>query len=114
MKAVGDSFVILVPITKLPDFSKLTGVPEIVTPGPPAEIFVPATKKAVGLAVKVWPPTVKTDGEASLDSILVLVPMTKFPEGPKLTNVPEIVTPGPPADSVVPAIANAAVLGVKT
>ena len=31
------------------------GVPEIVTPGPPAVMVVPAMEKAVGLGVNVWP-----------------------------------------------------------
>ena len=44
---------VLVPMTKDPDGPSETGVPDIVTPGPPAERVVPATTKAVGLAVKV-------------------------------------------------------------
>lgn len=44
----------------------------------------------------------------------MLVPMTSLPEGPKLTNVPEIVTPGPPAERVVPATENADGFGVNT
>ena len=35
-------------MTKLPDDPKLTGFPAIVTPGPPAEIVVPAIGNAVG------------------------------------------------------------------
>ncbi len=55
----------------------------------------------------------KIDERAALDSTVVLVPMTKLPEGPKLTSVPESVAPGPPADIVVPAIEKAVGFGVK-
>ena len=113
MKAVGYSFVTLVPIIKLPEGPKLTGVPEIVTPRPPADTVVPAIENAIGLGVKTWPPTVKIGGEAPLGRIVVLVPMTRLPEGLKLTDVPNIVAPGPPAERVVPAIENAIRCGVK-
>ena len=114
VKAVGYSFVTLAPMIKLPEGPKLTGVPAIVTPWPPADNVVPAIENAIGLGVKAWPPTVKTGGEAPLGRIVVLVPMTRLPEGPKLTDVPDIVTPGPSADRVVPAIENAIGCGVKT
>lgn len=55
----------------------------------------------------------KIDEEAALDSTVVLVPMTKLPEAPKLTNVPKRVAPGPPADIVLPAIEKAVGFGVK-
>ena len=44
---------VLVPMSKDPDGPNETGVPDIVTPGPPAERVVPATTRAVGFAVKV-------------------------------------------------------------
>lgn len=50
---------VLEPMTNTPDGPRLIGVPEIVTPFPPGNIVVPAIEKAVGLAVKVWPPTAK-------------------------------------------------------
>ena len=114
VKAVGYSFVTLVPIIRLPEGPKLTGVPEIVTPRPPADTVVPAIENAIGLGVKTWPPTVRTGSEAPLGRIVVLVPMTRLSEGPKVTEVPNIVTPGPSAERVVPAIENAIGCGVKT
>ena len=110
----GDSLLVLFPTTKLPDGPKLTGVPEIVTPGPPAEMVVPPIEKAVGFGVKTCPPTVKGVADAPEDNTVVLLPITRDPDGPKLTGVPEIVTPGPPADNVVPAIEKAVGFGVKT
>lgn len=86
-------------MTKLPDGPKLTGVPAIVTPGPPSEIVVCAIGNAVGFGVKTWFPTVKAVG----DSSVILVPIIRLPDCPKLTVVPEIVIPGPPAEIVVPA-----------
>ena len=114
VKAVEYSFVALVPTIKLPEGPKLTGVPEIVTPTPPADTLVPAIENAIGFSVKTWPPTVRTGGKFPLGRILVLVPMTRLPEGPKLTKVPNVVTPVPPAERVVPAIENAIGCGVKT
>ena len=114
MKAVGFNFVTLVPIIKLPEGPKLIGVPEIVTPRPPTDTVVPAIENAIGFGVITWPPIVKTGAEAPLGRIVVLVPMTRLPEGPKLTDVPNVVTPGPPAERVVPAIENAIGCGVKT
>ena len=51
---------ILVPIFRIPDVSMRIGVPAIVTPGPPAEIVVPATGNAIQLGVKTWPPALYT------------------------------------------------------
>ena len=48
-------------MSRTPDACKLTGVPEIVTPGPPAEMVVPSIEKATGFAVKTCPATVNTD-----------------------------------------------------
>lgn len=45
----------------------------------------------------------------------VLLPTTNpVPDGCRLMNVPAIITPGSPAEIVVPAIAKAEGLGVKT
>ena len=57
--------IVLVPIISIPPDSRPTGVPDIVRPGPPAIIFVPSIKRAVGVpaaAVKVCPAMVKTGG----------------------------------------------------
>ena len=45
---------------------------------------------------------------------IVLDPTTKVPEGWRLMTVPPTVTAGPPAEMVVPAMENAAGLGVNT
>ena len=59
----GDNVVVLLPMSKTPDACKLIGVPDIVTPGPPAEMVVPSIEKSVGFAVKTCPATVNTDNE---------------------------------------------------
>ena len=50
-----DRGIVLLPITNSPSGCSSMGVPEIVTPRPPAVIVVPSTEKAVGLGVNVWP-----------------------------------------------------------
>ena len=107
---------VLLPMTKLPEACKSTDVPAIMTPGPPAVIVVPSIEIAVGLGVKTSLPTVNTVGKARLVGITakVLLPMTKLPEACKSTDVPAIMTPGPPAVIVVPSIEIAVGLGVKT
>lgn len=71
-----------------------TGVPDVMTPGPPAEMLVPAIEKSVGLAVNDWPPTTKTDG---VDARGMVLDLTIRPEGPKNATVPDMVTAGPPS-----------------
>ncbi len=87
----------------------------MVIPDPPAESVVPAIEKPVGLGVKTSLPIVTAfGGVACVGNASVLLPITSpAPEGCKLTNVPATVTPGPPAEMVVPAIENAEGLGVK-
>ena len=107
----------LLPISRIPEDPRLTTVPSIVTPGPPADMVVPSSGKAVGLGVKTWFPTVYTFGvgeAASRPREMVLLPIFRRPEGPKLTIVPSTVAPGPPAEIVVPSMENAVGLGVKT
>ena len=53
--AYTDKGMVLPPITKSPPDCSCMGVPEIVTPGPPAVMVVPSMGKAVGLGVNVWP-----------------------------------------------------------
>lgn len=47
--------IVVFPITNSPSCCNRTGVPEIVTPGPPAVMVVSLIEKAVGLGVNVWP-----------------------------------------------------------
>ena len=51
-KLVGITAKVLLPMTKLPEAGKSTGVPAIFTPGPPAVIVVPSIDIAVGLGIK--------------------------------------------------------------
>ena len=62
-----DNLMVLFPMSKIPSASKRTGVPEIVTPGPPAEMVVPSIEKAVGFAVKTCPATVNTVAAAEVE-----------------------------------------------
>lgn len=87
---------VLAPITR-PDGPRDTGVFETVIAGAPRERIVPATEKAVGLAVSFWLPIVTTgggamasEGECSIGS--VLAPTTK-PDGPKDIGVFEMIMP---------------------
>lgn len=52
--------------------------------------------------------------ELAEDSVMVLLPMSKMPDACKLIGVPEIVTPGPPTEMVVPSIEKAVEFAVKT
>ena len=111
---------ILVPIFRIPDVSRRTGVPAIVTPGPPAEIVVPAIGNAIQLGVKTWPPTLYAASCKSSSRIAVLliltrlVPIFRIPELSNWIAVPAIVTPRPPAEIVVPSIENPAGCGLNT
>ena len=104
--------IVLVPMTR-PEGPSKTGVPEMVMPGPPFTIVVPAMEMAVGLAVKVWPPTVKTGEPDDEGKVNVSVPITRLPEEPRETGVPDMVTGGPPGFIVVPARTNPVGLAVK-
>ena len=55
---VEDTVMVLLPTARVPEASKLTGVPAIVTPGQQGLIVVPSTEIALGLAVNVWLPMV--------------------------------------------------------
>ena len=50
-----DRGIVLLPITSSPSGWRRMGIPEMVTPGPPAVMVVPSMEKAVGLGAKVWP-----------------------------------------------------------
>ena len=77
-----ESVTVLLPTSNTPDASKLIGVPEIVTPGPPSEIVVPSIKNAVGFAVKTCPATINTDSGGAGPS---KDPGTTIPDEPGVT-----------------------------
>lgn len=116
-KAVTSNPIVLLPTTNpTPEASKLITVPFTVTPGPPAEIPIPAIENPVGFGVKTWLPIVTAFGVTDCEgNVIVLLPSTNpAPEGCSVISVPAMVTPGPPAEMVVPAIENAVGFGVKT
>ena len=103
--SVGKSM-LLVPMTNIPPGSKLTGVPEIVTPGPPADIVVPSMENAVGFAVKTCPSTVSISAGVIIavanDSVLVPI-TTSLPLPSYDIGVPEAMMT-PPGVSVCPSM----------
>ena len=93
------------PMTNIPPGSKLTGVPDIVTPGPPADIVVPSMENALGLAVKTCPSTVSISAGViiAVANNSVLVPIiTSSPLPSYEIGVPETVMT-PPGVSVCPS-----------
>ena len=77
-----------VPISRTPLLSRLMGVPEMVTPLPPAVIVCPSMENAEGLAVKTWPPTVKTDdavAAAKFEGTATILDPTTKPPAPRET-----------------------------
>ena len=56
---------------------------------------MPAIEKPVGLAVKVSPPTARTDGLVGMGIGIVLAPTTRA-DVPKETGIPAIVTGAAP------------------
>ena len=112
---LGDGRMVLLPVFRVPEVPNLTTVPSMATPGPPADMVVPSIEKDFGLGLKTSFPTVNTVGEAGLaESNIVLLPMSKAPEIPKLTTVSSIVTPASLAEIGVPSIENAVGFRVKT
>lgn len=95
---------VLLPTTNpAPEGCRLTNVPATETPGPPAEMVVPAIANAEGLGVKIWSPIVMgvgdSSGGAEAPNTNALPPTTNLaPDGCKLITVPAIVIAGPPAD----------------
>lgn len=75
---------VLLPISKAPFWPRLMMVPLIVTAGPSAEMTVPATEKAEGSGVKVWPATVNAslaEGEdAGVLRAMVVLPIANAPD----------------------------------
>lgn len=105
------SGMVLVPTTRSDGLNE-TGVPEMVMPGPPGTRVVPAMAKPVGLAVNVWPASVKTALVGIDRRGIVLVPMTR-PDEPREMGVPEIVTAGCPGRMEVPAMLKPVGFAVK-
>jgi len=104
--------IVLAPMTT-PDGPKETGVPDIVTAGPPGMTDIPAMLKPFALAVATWPATVKT-GKVGDDAIsTVLYPTTRAPDGPSDILVPAMVTGSPPGFNELPAIAKPVGLAMK-
>ncbi|MCJ1424629.1 hypothetical protein MMC29_002517 [Sticta canariensis] len=97
------------PTTRLlPPVSRLTEIPETVTPDPPGMRVEPSITTPDGWAVKVKRPMVNMLGaEVCAGRLIVDVPMISISESfPafKLICVPEILAPGPPGRRVVPSI----------
>lgn len=108
------SVTVLVPTIR-PEAPRLTGVPDIVTAGPPGDTATLATANPVGLAVNTWPATVKTGGTRLAVPICtanVLPPIMRL-EDAILTGVPDIITAEPPSDTAVPAKLKPVELAVK-
>ena len=117
---------VLVPTTRFPLLSRLTGVPLSVTPGPPALIVVPFMENPDGLAVKLCPATANAvvigtscvvEEAAGLDAgvanAYVDGPTTRPPEASEKTE-PEEVIAGPERDNVeLPTMAEPPKRGVK-
>lgn len=102
----------LAPMTT-PDGPKETGVPDIVTAGPPGMIDVPAMLKPFALAVPTWPPTVRTSEVGNEAISTVLDPTTRAPDGPSDILFPAMVTGSPPGFNELPAIAKPVGLAIK-
>ena len=108
---------VLLPMFNTPFWPRQMTVPLIVTAGPSAEMVVPATEKAEGFGVNVWPATVNASAAKEVsDGVvreIVLPSMAKNPDGSRLIAVPPTVTAGPPAETILPAIEKAEGFGVK-
>jgi len=100
------SWIVLLPMMRLPDGASDMTVPDRVMAVPPCVSVVPEeTMKPVGFAVKVWPATVYiAELGGDVGNGIVLPSITRIQE-PKETGVPEIVIAEPPGIRVVPAIA---------
>ena len=94
---------VLVPIRRDPEGFKETDVLSIKIPGPPGANVAPATENPVGFAEKVEPPTVKRDdGRGSVESVVVMSPTVKTPDGSRWTVLPATTAADPPGVMVVP------------
>ena len=81
------------------------GVPEIMVAGALGSSMVPATTASSFAACSIlWPATVGSGGLDEESAVAKVDAPTTKPLCPRLTGVPEIVTPGLPVDIVVPAM----------
>lgn len=91
-------------------------MPSTVMAAPPALIVLPATEKADGFGVIVWPAMTKRplvgDAAVGVGILKVLLPIIKAPEGPRLITVPSVVAAGPTTEIVIPAMERAEGFGV--
>ena len=109
-------FVVKEPTASFPSEAKLSRAPATVAAGPPGDRVVPSTRTFEDDSVNVKPPSVKTGPSAGADIGRRLVledPTNKVPEGPRETDVPEMVAALPPGTSVVPPMAKPVGLAVK-
>lgn len=83
MSDVVESGIVLEPMIRVPEGSRLMVVPFMVAGGPPAEIIVLAMGKAEGFGVNVWPAIVYTllgEGSDRLGRSMVELPMASTPD----------------------------------
>lgn len=98
--------IVLVPMTREPSTPTLMGVPLMIVPAPPLlKVVPPIATNPLPSTVKVWPSVVIIVG-VGVSRGIVLVPMTREPEGLREMSVLLTIIPGPPADNVAPATEN--------
>ena len=109
-----------VPISNVaPPASKLTAFPpDRVTPAAPAVSVFPSTITTEEDSTLTSNPSISISDDGNVGggvvkSGIVLEPMSKIPDGWRLTNVPFTVAAGPPAEMMVLAMGNAEGFGVK-
>ena len=97
----------------MPAGPTLMGVPLMFVPAPPLlKVVPPIAINPPPFTVNVWPSVVMTVG-VGVSRGIVLVPMTREPEGLSEMSVLLIIIPGPPADKVAPATENLVGFAVK-
>ena len=105
--------IVLVPMTRDPPGPTLMGVPLMIVPAPPLlKVIPPIAINPPPSTVKVWPSVVTTVG-VEVSRGIVLVPITREPEGLREMSVLPTVIPGPPADNVAPPTENLVGFAVK-
>ena len=105
--------IVLVPIMRAPPGPTLIGVPLMIVPTPPLlKVAPPTAIDPPPLTVNVWPSVVMTVG-VGVSRGIVLVSITREPEGLREMSVLLTVIPGPPADNVAPATENLVGFAVK-
>lgn len=104
-----------VPMSKVaPPASRLTTVPETTATLDAATFSVTPSTTTKEECAWTSKPLIFTSGETGdVESGVVLEPMTRLPDGPRLMIVPSMVAAGPSAKIVVPAMENAEGFGVN-